>query len=145
MAAGTRRIARETAVQFLYQEDFTAGSGGFGCDLAERFPMFCALFKINKKARKYTEELLSGICPHLAEIDQKIEESARNWRLARLAATDRNIMRVAVYEMLYREDVPGNVSINEAVDIAKKYCSEESPKFINGVLDSILTSLSSRS
>ncbi|MCK9174236.1 MAG: transcription antitermination factor NusB [Desulforhopalus sp.] len=145
MAVGTRRIARETAVQFLYQEDFTAGIGGFGCDLAERLPLFCALFKINKKARKYTEELLSGICPHLAEIDQKIEASAKNWRLARLAATDRNIMRVAVYEIVYREDIPGQVSINEAVEIAKKYASEDSPKFINGVLDSILTSLSVKS
>lgn len=139
---GTRRISREAALQFLYQEDFTIGPDQqFGYDLAERFELFCALYQVNKKARAYAVTLLQGISDHLDRVDQLISEAASNWRLSRIAATDRNLLRIAVFEMLEMADVPPQVAINEAVEIAKRFAGEDSPKFINGVLDAVRTSL----
>lgn len=138
---GTRRISREAALQFLYQEDLTIGPGDqYGYDLAERFEMFCSLFQINKKARPYALELLQGITTDLEQIDARISESASNWRLSRIAPTDRNLIRIAVYEMAEKKDVPFQVAINEAVEIAKRFAGDDSPKFINGVLDAIKSS-----
>lgn len=135
---GTRRISREAALQFLYQEDFTIGpEQQFGYDLAERFDHFCALFQVNKKARPYALRLLQGITAHLPRIDALIAEAASNWRLVRIAATDRNLLRIAVFEMLELDDIPPQVAINEAVEIAKRFAGEDSPKFINGVLDAV--------
>lgn len=134
---GTRRTSREIALQFLYQEDFTLGDQPHGYDLAERFELFCALFQVNKKARSYAYEILQGVSSEIARLDQLISEAATNWRLERIAPTDRNLMRIAVYEMLARQDVPPQVAINEAVEIAKRFAGDDSPKFINGVLDSI--------
>ena len=135
---GTRRISREAALQFLYQEDFTIVPGQqFGYDLDERFDQFCNLFQVNRKARGYALLILKGITADLEKIDSLISESAANWRLARIAVTDRNLMRIAVYEMLMRPEVPPQVAINEAVEIAKRFASDESPKFVNGVLDAV--------
>lgn len=135
---GTRRISREAALQFLYQEDFTIGSDQqFGYDLVDRFDLFCALFQVNKKARSYAITLLQGITDNLERIDQLIADSASNWRMVRIAATDKNLLRIAVFEMLERDDVPPQVAINEAVEIAKRFAGEDSPKFINGVLDAV--------
>lgn len=142
---GTRRISRETALQFLYQEDFTIGPDQqFGYDLNDRFELFCTLYQVNKKARSYALTLLTGICDNIERIDQQIVEAASNWRLSRIAATDRNLMRIAVYEMLEMKDVPPQVSINEVVEIAKRFAGEESPKFINGVLDAVRSSLAGK-
>lgn len=139
---GTRRISREAALQFLYQEDFTIGPDQqFGYDLAERFELFCALYQVNKKARSYAVALLQGITDNLDRVDQLISEAASNWRLSRIAATDRNLLRIAVFEMLEMSDVPPQVAINEAVEIAKRFAGEDSPKFINGVLDAVRTTL----
>ncbi len=109
-----------------------------GYDLKDRFPLFCSLYQVNKKARKYAEILIAGVCRNLPEIDARIGDAAQNWRLGRLAVTDRNLLRVAVFEMTCCDDVPGQVAINEALEIAKKYGDEDSPKFINGILDAIL-------
>ncbi len=134
----TRRIARETALQFLYQEDFTvAGDLRHGYDLDDRFPLFCSLYQVNKKARAYAAVLIAGVCDNLEEIDRKVDCAAQNWRLERLAATDRNLLRIAAYEMLFY-NVPGQVAINEALEIAKKYANEDAPKFINGVLGRLM-------
>jgi len=139
---GTRRISREAALQFLYQEDFTIGPDQqFGYDLAERFDLFCALFQVNKKARAYALVLLQGITDNLKRIDRLITEAASNWRLVRIAVTDRNLMRIAIFEMLEMNDVPPQVAINEAVEIAKRFAGDDSPKFINGVLDAVRSSL----
>ncbi len=139
---GMRRISREAALQFLYQEDFTIGPDQeFGYDLAERFDLFCTLFQVNKKARTYAVELLRGVAGNLGRIDNLIAEAASNWRLTRIAATDRNLLRIAVFEMLEVADVPPEVAINEAVEIAKRFSGEDSPKFINGVLDAIRTAI----
>jgi N utilization substance protein B len=139
---GTRRISREAALQFLYQEDFTIKPDQQpGYDLAERFELFCSLFQVNKKARSYAITLLEGVTSDLEKIDLKISTAAKNWRLSRIAATDRNLLRIAVYEMLERAEVPPEVAINEAVEIAKRFAGEDSPKFINGVLDAIMSEL----
>ncbi len=139
---GTRRNSREAALQFLYQEDFTIGSDQqFGYDLVDRFDLFCALFQVNKKARNYALVLLQGITDNLDRIDQLIADSASNWRMVRIAATDRNLLRIAVFEMLERDDVPPQVAINEAVEIAKRFAGDDSPKFINGVLDAVRAAL----
>jgi transcription antitermination protein NusB len=137
---GIRRISREATLQFLYQEDFTITSDQqFGYDLEERFDLFCTLFQVNKKARVYALTLLKGISSSLEEVDAEIIKAASHWRLPRIAATDRNLLRIAVYEIIYCDNVPPQVAINEVVEIAKKFAGEDSPKFINGVLDAVLT------
>lgn len=137
---GTRRISREAALQFLYQEDFTIRTDQqFGYDLVERFDLFCTLFQVNKKARAYALVLLHGISENIEKIDCLIADAASNWRIERIASTDRNLMRIAIFEMLEMADVPTQVAINEAVEIAKRFAGEDSPKFINGVLDAVRT------
>jgi N utilization substance protein B len=139
---GTRRISREAALQFLYQEDLTIGPGDqYGYDLPERFEMFCSLFQINKKARPYAMELLQGITADIERIDELIREAATHWRIERISPTDRNLIRIAAYEMLDKKDVPPQVAINEAVEIAKRFAGDDSPKFINGVLDAVRSTL----
>jgi len=132
---GTRRKAREAALQFLFQDDFSGEKlmnlGG----LDERFDLFCALYQINKKAKEYTLQLLRQTIEHQEHIDEVIRQCATNWRLERITVTDRNLLRIGVSEMIYSEDVPHQVAINEAVEIAKRFGSEESPSFINGILD----------
>lgn len=140
---GVRRRAREAALQFLFQEDFKLEEGHREEELVERFDAFCTLYQVNKKARPYAQELLQGIIKIQGKIDANIGEAASNWRLSRLAATDRNILRLAVYEMISDTEIPDQVAINEAVEIAKRFGSDESPAFINGVLDAVKTVLRS--
>jgi len=137
---GTRRRAREAALQFLFQDDFILEKRTPGEDFETRFTDFCKLYQVNKKARPYMLILLQGTMSHCDRIDQLIEEHAKNWRLPRIAATDRNLLRLAVYEMVYCDDVPDQVAINEALEIAKRFGSLESPAFINGILDSVKNS-----
>ncbi len=135
---GTRRKAREAALQFLFQDDFIEkGSPEQPDELDERFAAFSLLYQVNKKARPYARDLLLGVFAKIEQIDAAIGEHATNWRLERIAATDRNLLRVAIYELMFAEDVPPQVAINEAVEIAKRFGSEDSPAFINGVLDAV--------
>jgi len=136
---GTRRKSREAALQFLFQEDFigTAAEASVEESPEDRFNTFCSHYQISRKARPYAFELLQGILLKRHEIDAAIREHATNWRLERLAVTDRNLLRVGVYEMLFTEDVPPQVAINEAVEIAKRFGSADSPAFVNGVLDAV--------
>jgi len=134
---GIRRKSRETAMQFLFQEEFFPEGVHLQDDLEARFDRFCLLYPIQKLARPYTLELLRGTMDHLERIDALIRESTSNWRIERIALTDRNLLRIAIYEMLFSEDAPDQVVINEAVEIAKRYGTEESPPFINGVLDAV--------
>ena len=87
--------------------------------------------------RSFAEPLIRGTLEHLAEADAQIRKYARNWDIHRMAVVDRNVLRLAIYEMLHREDIPPVVSINEAVDIAKRFSTEESGKFVNGILDKV--------
>jgi N utilization substance protein B len=135
---GTRRRAREAALQFLFQDDFLdRGRAADTAELDERFAAFSLLYQVNKKARPYARSLIGGIFDRLDEIDDAIGAHATNWRLERIAATDRNLLRVAIFELLFQDDVPAQVAINEAVEIAKRFGTQESPAFINGVLDAV--------
>ncbi|HCC55456.1 MAG TPA: transcription antitermination factor NusB [Desulfobulbaceae bacterium] len=132
---GNRRKARELALNALFQGEMTATPA------VENFPLLCENFEINKKAIPYGRELVYGITDKWQEIDAKIAESAKNWRVSRMSVLDRNIIRLAAYEMMFKEDVPPRVAIDEAIELAKRYCGEDSPAFINGILDSILKNI----
>ncbi|MBI2442202.1 MAG: transcription antitermination factor NusB [Lentisphaerae bacterium] len=126
----TRRFGREWAVQFLFQHDFNAGN-----DLNQALEEFWTLQNVALASRPFANELIRGVLAHLPELDKRIQAYSEHWELKRLNAVDRNVMRVALFEMLYRSDIPPVVSINEAVDIAKRFSSNESGRFVNGILD----------
>lgn len=125
-----RRKSREYALQMLFQLDFT-GKKINGKD----FEDFWSDKKEDRDIRQFTEELVKGTLMHLDEIDRKIESVTENWILERMAVVDRVILRFAAFEILYRKDIPSAVTINEALEIAKKFSSSEAPPFLNGVLD----------
>ena len=140
---GTRRKSREAALQFLYQNDFVkVADVGDDLELADSFHLFCSLYQVNKKARPYALGLIQGVLTEIEKIDEMIGSAGSHWRLSRIAPTDRNLLRIAVFEMTQMEDVPPEVAINEAVEIAKRFAGEESPRFINGVLDAVRSNLS---
>ncbi len=116
-----RRRAREFIVKVLFQKDFVNH-----------------VEESHHVQDPYVLEVLRGIEAHQDEIDRRIEERLQGWRLQRLHAVDRNVLRLAIYELLYRDDVPPEVVIDEAVELAKKYGTEKSSAFVNGVLDRIL-------
>ena len=134
---GTRRKAREAALQFLFQDDFCGRDPSEIDNLEERLNLFCQLYQVNRKAREYATRLLQETLANREHIDELIRQSATNWRLERIAYTDRNILRIAVCEMVYSKDVAHQVAINEAVEIAKRFGSDDSPPFVNGILDAI--------
>ncbi len=104
---------------------------------AEALDRFRQTFVPSKKALPFFTELVTGVMKERERIDAVIERFSSNWKMSRMSCVDRNILRIAVYELLYCEDIPAKVSINEAIDIGKKYGAEESGAFINGILDSI--------
>jgi len=126
---GTRRKSRELALQALYEEELA------GQARLLDFEEFCAHFQVNKKAIPYAKKLLDGVQGKKEEINQLISRYAENWRLERMSVIDRNILRLAVFELHYQDDVPTSVAINEAVEIAKRYSTDDSGPFINGILD----------
>lgn len=128
---GARREGREAAVQFLYQRDLNAGTN------AESVEEFWDLRPAAKKVRDFGMAIAQGVLSHQNDIDERIRKAASNYDLHRIAAVDRNIIRIAVYEMLFCPEVPPVVSINEAIEIAKRFGSDESSRFVNGVLDRI--------
>ena len=128
---GVRRDAREAAVQYLYQRELQADESDA---LLEGF---YRLRGLSPSARKFCETLLKGWMTNRAAIDAAIREHARNYEFTRLSAVDRNVLRIACQELLFCEDIPPAVAINEAIEIAKKFSTGESGKFVNGVLDNI--------
>lgn len=128
---GARREGREAAVQFLYQRDLNGNA------TAESVNEFWDLRPAAKKVREFGMTLAEGVLSNQAAIDERIRAVASNYDLHRIAAVDRNILRIAIYEMLFCPDVPPVVSINEAIEIAKRFGSEESGRFVNGVLDRV--------
>src|SRR5262249_9306316 len=129
---GKRRKAREIALQFLYQLDQTGAA-----DPAPFEPDFWKRHPVDDDARAFAGSLVRGAKTQQAKIDALIAESTEHWDLERMAVVDRNILRMAVYELLYEPGVPAKVAINEAIEIAKKFGTAESSRFINGVLDRI--------
>jgi len=153
---GKRREARERAVQFLFQHDLNPperldealdhfwnsqqtaaiaedkGDATWGQKVELPAPT-----AEEAAVRLFADPLIRGTLEHRDEADACIKKHAQNWELHRIAAVDRNILRLAIYEMLHREDIPPVVSINEAVDIAKKFSTQDSGKFVNGILDKV--------
>ena len=127
-----RRKAREHALQILFQLDIRKDKPS-----AIILKRFWAEYQPDDEVRAFAEEIVKGTYKHLAEIDKLIHQCAKNWSLERMAAVDRNVLRMAVYEILYRMDIPTSVTINEAIEIAKKYGTEDSGSFVNGILDSV--------
>ena len=132
---GARREGREAAVQFLYQRDLNSGAN------AETVDEFWELRPATKKVREFGMAIAEGVLTHQGDIDERIRNTASNYDLHRIAAVDRNILRIAIYEMLFCPEVPPVVSINEAIEIAKRFGSDESGRFVNGVLDRIRSEL----
>ncbi|MFH1825396.1 MAG: transcription antitermination factor NusB [Candidatus Firestonebacteria bacterium] len=128
---GERRKARELALQMLFQIDF----GGILLD--DVVKSFLEELNENESVKDFALSLVRGALENLDSIDDLIKERLQNWEFNRIANVDKNILRLAVYELLYREDIPVAVTINEAIEIAKEYSSHESGKFINGILDKI--------
>jgi N utilization substance protein B len=127
-----RTKARERAVQALYQLDVDAS------DLDDALVRFWRSFEpVEREVREQAEELVRGVAAHRRAIDDAIEGASANWRLDRMAKVDRNVLRLAVYELLHRPDVPVKVVLNEAIELGKKYGSESSGAFVNGVLDQV--------
>ena len=153
---GIRREARERAVQFLFQHDLNPLA-----DLDEALETFWASQRAvaiesergkatwgepiqlppasaeEAAVRAFADPLIRGTLEHRDECDVEIRRFARNWDLHRMATVDRNVLRLAIYEMRHRDDIPPVVSINEAVDIAKKFSTQDSGKFVNGILDKV--------
>jgi N utilization substance protein B len=132
---GTRRHARELAMQALFSMDM---SGLFS---AEQLDAYRRCFPPNKHVAPFFERLADGVLHHRDRIDDVIERYSSNWKVRRMACVDRNVLRLAVFELLFCGDIPAKVSINEAIDIAKKFGSSESGSFVNGILDSISNAL----
>jgi transcription antitermination factor NusB len=137
---GKRRRSRELAIKVLFHLEFSKKD-----DPAVTFDLICNNFGISKDIEIFSKELVLGVCEHIKELDNLISKASQNWRLERIARVDHSILRLAVYELLYRGDIPPKVSINEAVDLGKKFGTEESGAFINGIVDKIYTSLNKTS
>jgi N utilization substance protein B len=128
---GNRRRSRELAMQVLFQIEMN------GDDSEEAVELFCKHFEVSKNAKPFFLRLVNGVKACQDELDRLIERFSDNWKISRMSGVDRNLMRVAVYELLYCKDIPPKVSINEAIDIGRRFGTEQSPAFINGILDSI--------
>lgn len=150
-----RREARERAVQFLFQHDVSPAAEvdvaleafwhntRLNAALDAHGPTWGEKVELppptadDTATRVFADALVKGVLQHRDQLDEVIRRHAKNWDLHRMAVVDRNILRLAIHEMLHREDIPPVVSINEAVDIAKKFSTHESGKFVNGILDKV--------
>jgi N utilization substance protein B len=132
---GTRRQARELAMQALFYMDIRKAAS------EEMLEYFCGCFCPSKKTQPFFRKLVNGVLETKGQIDALVERFSQNWDISRMSCVDRNVMRIAVYELLYCDDIPPKVSINEAVDIGKKFGTQESGAFINGIMDSIREAL----
>jgi len=126
-----RRKSREFALQVLYQLDITKQ------DVIKTLTQFQDHFSGNEERDDFMERLVLGVLEHCQEIDQLIEKYSENWRLDRMNIIDRAILRMATFELLYCEEIPPKVTLNEAIDLGKRFGSEDSGSFINGILDRI--------
>ena len=129
---GRRRKARELALQLLYQLDVQGED-----DPEPHFDDFWLRHPVDREARDFAESLVRGTKRHEAEIDGLISRYAENWELERMAVVDRNILRQGIFELLWATAIPPKVAINEALEVAKKFSTHESSRFINGILDRI--------
>jgi N utilization substance protein B len=135
---GARRTGRERALQALYPMEMSKTAADESLEAAWAAE---PEGRQDPEAEKFARELVQGVGDHRAEIDQLIEQHSHNWRLDRMSRIDRNILRVAVFELKFRDDIPRKVTINEAVELGKRFGTEESSAFINGLLDRVAIAL----
>ena len=130
---GLRREARELALQMLYALDSNSSVG-----LRETLQTFREeQSEISGRVREFAEGLVQGVQAHRDVIDEAIKARSKNWSLTRMPRVDLNVMRLAAYELMFRADIPKKVTINEAIEIVRRYGDKESPAFVNGILDEI--------
>jgi transcription antitermination protein NusB len=141
---GTRRQSRERALQILFQWDIhrsigvKRGPADKKSQADQWLEEFWAQNPAEPEIREFAERLAQGVIAEQAELDRVIGSSASNWRIDRMPVVDRNILRTAVYELLHMPDVPAKVSVNEAIELAKRFADDETRRFVNGVLDQVL-------
>ena len=126
---GLRRKSRQAALALLYQSDMGVP------DFAAHLEHYFSQNRLPAKAKDYAEQIVHGVIENLQELDEAITKVSAHWRLDRMNVIDRNILRLAAYEILFKADIPRKVSINEAIEIAKAFGTEDSGSFINGILD----------
>jgi N utilization substance protein B len=140
-ARAYRHQSRQVALQVLYAVDLALGRRpSAGATEEEIFDDVAANFDLPEGARAFAKQLVAGVSAHRKALDARITEHARNWRLSRMAAVDRNVLRLAVYE-LEHGDTPASVILDEAVELARRFGDEPSPAFVNGVLDAVAHSV----
>ena len=127
----TRTLAREAALQYLYEVDLV------GHEEAEGLDEFLVRQVGRLEARPHAARLVAGVLEYKERIDAELRAAADNWTLERMAVVDRNVLRIGVYELVHDEEIPEKVAINEAIDLARRFSSEEACAFVNGVLDRI--------
>ena len=127
----SRRKSRELALQILFFSDYSSLSA------QEIFPLFVQSFRDNKELDAFARHLVEGVEEHREAINERICRYSEHWSLKRISRVDGNILRIAIFEMLWCPDVPDKVSINEAVELGKRFGTEKSSAFINGILDRI--------
>jgi N utilization substance protein B len=132
---GKRRDGREAAVQFLFNRDLNSDLG------EDDFETFFGLRLAKKGVQEFAAKLVRGVIAHQHDIDERISARVDNFEFNRLSVVDRNVLRLAVYEMFHRDDVPPIVCINEAIEISKRFGTEDSGNFVNGVLDRLKSDL----
>lgn len=139
----SRRLSREYIVQFLFSADFNQNENEH--ELLENFFSSIedlgeedAVASIKENDKKFAVEIIEGTLEKLDEIDAAIEKSALDWKRERIAKVDLAILRLAIYEILFRDDIPDSVTANEAIELAKKFSTEESSSFINGIIGKII-------
>jgi len=128
---GSRHQSRERALQILFQYDIHGKAGVW----LDEFWNQC---EATEDVRAFAEELVRGVLAHRVELDALLGRYATNWKVSRMQVVDRNILRLGIYELLWREDVPAKVTMNEAIELAKDFGDDEAAKFVNGVLDKVL-------
>ena len=127
----SRRKGRNVAVQILYQLEMN------GQEIEQNLPVFWEHHQHSDDIKAFAERIARGVCENRESIDAVIVETARNWSLKRIAPIDRSILRAAIYEILHCDDIPYKVTLNEAIELGKKFGCDKSGAFINGVLDSV--------
>jgi transcription antitermination protein NusB len=135
---GTRRKGRELALQALYQIEITADASAAAVDL------FLSHFEGSAQAKEFARRLVSGVVSQRPDIDRLIEKCTENWKLMRIAKVDLLILRMAAYELIFCPDIPLNVSMDEAIEMGKRFGTGDSGSFINGVLDQLAHSDSAK-
>jgi transcription antitermination factor NusB len=129
-----RTRAREIALQALYQLDITHGDSG---SALEKLWQMLPEDELIEEQKEFSTKLVNGVLDNIGQLDDKISQYAANWKLERMAVVDRNILRMSAFELLFCQDIPPKVSINESVYLAKKFSGKEAGKFVNAILDKI--------